>query len=346
MSSVTSSGIPVAPVPFTGSEILECGKEFGPDFASRMLRHSEAVLEYCRKAASFQSAALRCASSSGSTGSGSGSPIGIGRPAGLTGTRLGAINKVASWRNNNGDISIGQGSIQSEPRRRPVPNGMCYTKLLATNVSESAVLKIGEWPTFGSLVRLSEKIFKPIAELERFRLDGDGDMVHVLAGGRKGRSFLDAVALYASTIKAQPGTLAAAVSALRPAVGPTGIFGKTRVGGLNETQRMALAGDALGVRLAKPYDHPWRFVQAMNSCHNLEDVVVYLPDGDKFSVTVVADHGVFCGFLNSLGQVMFPLFSSEVPCGILDDILHDKVWPVYTFEDQARVDRICSSVSI
>nr|DAZ92378.1 TPA_asm: PC protein [Pecan associated jivivirus 1] len=201
--------------PVTGSEVLSFGDKYGIDAAFRLLAYGESCVACHSREISTQAAAIRVSSSSGSASSRPGSP------AGLTGTRLDSIKKVDNWRN--------QGVVAKK-----YPDGLCYTKVLHKSRAEVVASKVGEWPTFGSLVRLSADSFLPISELRRFRLVEKGDgLVHVKAGGLAGVSFLDEVCAYASHIKAQPGTLAASVQGSVPLVPnyERKCTGKTRVGG-------------------------------------------------------------------------------------------------------------------
>nr|DAZ92379.1 TPA_asm: PD protein [Pecan associated jivivirus 1] len=182
--------------------------------------YGESCLALYGRCVSMQSAAVRSANSASSSGSRSPSA-----GAGLTGTRLESIRKVDTWR------SVG------DTVRRVVPDGMCYGKLLNAASRESVMTRCGEWPTFGSLVRLSGKNFLPLDGLRKFKIVENGaGSYHVKSGGRDGAGFLEAVATYARKVQVQPGTLAAKVSELFPHDVPALPFevkGAVRVGGMN-----------------------------------------------------------------------------------------------------------------
>nr|DAZ92376.1 TPA_asm: PA protein [Pecan associated jivivirus 1] len=218
MSSASASDVHTHPAAVTGEQVLEFGKLFGIDNALKLVAYGEKCLALEHRRVSLCSASVRSASSTGS------SSIGSPLRAGLTGTRLESIAKVDSWRSGGDNI------------RRRVPSGLCYSKLLMASMAPSVVEKAGEWPTFGSLVRLSAKSFQSVEDLRRFRLVPSGDGVcHVKAGGKDGFGFLEGVATYASRISAQPGTLAFAVAELykQSEFVPVAIDGRTRVGGVD-----------------------------------------------------------------------------------------------------------------
>lgn len=226
MSSITSEPFGDGPIKLNVTvdllEVLKLDADRGTSTFDKCVGFLDRALDVQRRVVSFQSAAVR---SNGSTGSSN--PSLPGSPGtGLTGTRLNAINKIESWRNMKDKETIG-GSCSV---KRVIPDGLCYTKLLAKSHVESVSMRAREWPTFGSLVRLSSKAFKQPEQLERFRIVERGDGVyHVAPGGVAGVSFLDAVATYGKKVNVQDGTLAASLRG-RVCDNVT-VLGKARVGG-------------------------------------------------------------------------------------------------------------------
>lgn len=237
--SFSATDLPNVPV-VNGTDVLECFRLWGPEPAARLLAYGEAALKYANGCNSLASASIRSMSVASSTSS----RTGTSGPAGLSGTRLESIRKVGSWR-DKGDLN------RQAPTPSRVPDGMCYMKLLNKNNVEQQCVRTGDWPTFGALTRLSARVFKDISELERFRLvQTCKDVYHVAAGGNKGVSFLDSVAMYGTRIKAQPGTFVRAVVDSGRKVERSGVFvsGHARIGGNGEwdltrqTDRTTLIG--------------------------------------------------------------------------------------------------------
>lgn len=228
----------------SGAKFLEnlavLRREAGPDF-DVCVRLTQSLFQLAGRSISAGYASSRSSNSAGS---------GLSRLSGVSGTgnaisRLDDINRLQEWRTNcagNSQLPSDNSAVRPSPsvaaqpfgfRGRKVPAGFCYSKLLRPAARESVLMRVSDWPTFGSLVRLSAKNFKSLDELRSFRLVKNDLGLHVAPGGDKGCSFLDAVACYSSRVKVLDGSIGAKVKQewVKQGEVPGWVNGQARVGG-------------------------------------------------------------------------------------------------------------------
>lgn len=177
----------------------EDGKYFvdkmGPEGAASFAKFYEGQQAFINRCISVQCGSIRSNSGSVASSASSGS---ASRGSGLTGGRIDRVRALAKLESN---------------KRKKVPDGLCYSKLLKTKGAEAHVQRLGEWPSMASVLRTPASAFQSLDELERFRLTGDEGMAHVAAGGCDGVSFVASASRLASSFKYPRGSFGAVLAA-------------------------------------------------------------------------------------------------------------------------------------
>jgi len=202
---------------FTAEDYKLVIERGGKEAFNEIMANNNTAMSLMSRMLGMQSAALRSATSSSVSGDGNstGTPSnGSGKARGVAPQRVQRLRAMTSW-------------------RKSVPDGLCYTKMMRTGSAPSEAERLGVWPTVASLLRSPLSSFQSLDDLERFRLVGDSESVHVKAGGHEGFSALGSLSWLAQSSKYPVGTLGAVVKATGvPPVPGLSLNHRTVVGGL------------------------------------------------------------------------------------------------------------------
>lgn len=175
-------------------QYLVVGREFGGQQAVGLLEFCKSQQNLIHRCISVQAGSIKSASGSEASRASSGV---ASRGSSLHAARFAAARKLACEKRS----------------RKVVPRGLCYTKMLKQSASESVAARLGEWPSLASLLKTPYSSFQSLDELQRFRLVGNGESVHVEAGGVEGFPLLPAVSRVASSFSYPQGSFGAVLKA-------------------------------------------------------------------------------------------------------------------------------------
>nr|DAZ92377.1 TPA_asm: PB protein [Pecan associated jivivirus 1] len=198
IESVAASVASANVVPcFTVSDLVHAYGVMSPPDYRALFQLVQEQVRVSDRVASFSCGALRVASSK-SSGSDRSNSDSAGSFTGQTRLRYASsgVKRAASW------------------RKKVVPDGMCYARLLRDGAVESVSTSLGVWPTVASLLQQPADHFRSLHDLGDLTVSGDESAIHVIEKASGGQpALLPAMARVAQGLKTAPGSFGAVLRA-------------------------------------------------------------------------------------------------------------------------------------